>query len=292
MDAPSDAAIDTLLERHGLQGAPRTRYDSGSLPVYALGADHVLKLFPPHEGDHASIEARTLQALQGRLPIPTPRLMAHGRFDGGHYLLMSQLRGRRLVDAWPALAADAKDRLAERLGEALAALHSIDTTPLADFTPSWQAFIAEQRASAAQRQRARGLDALWVEQVEPFLERWMPAPVPRLALLHTEVMREHLMVDGAGTLTGLFDFEPAMPGAPEYEFSSFGLFVACGDARLLRRTLRAYGYADSALDTALQRRLMAYTLLHRYSNLSWYLERLPVPGATSLEQLAAHWWAL
>ena len=79
---------------------------------------------------------------------------------------------------------------------------------------------------------------------------------------------------------------------PEYDFSSFGLFVSCGDARFLRRALLAYGYAPHALDEALSQRLMAYTLLHRYSNLRWYLERLPAPGATTLEQLAVRWWAL
>jgi len=42
----------------------------------------------------------------------------------------------------------------------------------------------------------------------------------------------------------------------------------------------------------LQNRLMAMALLHRYSNLPWYLQRLPLPGATRLEQLAAHWWKL
>ena len=37
---------------------------------------------------------------------------------------------------------------------------------------------------------------------------------------------------------------------------------------------------------------MAHALLHRYSNLRWYLERLPAPGATTLEQLADRWWPL
>jgi hypothetical protein len=56
---------------------------------------------------------------------------------------------------------------------------------------------------------------------------------PRRVLLHTEIMREHLLVtphaDG-WSLSGLFDFEPAMRGAREYEFASVGLFVSRGDA--------------------------------------------------------------
>ncbi len=284
------AGVTALLSRHGLAQEPRMRYDSGSLPVYAVGARHVLKLFPPTEHEHATVEARVLGAVQNKLPIPTPTLFAADVHDGWPYLLMSQLPGQRLVDAWPALSQAERDRAADTLGAALAALHAVDTTPLRDLPPQWDGFIAAQRASAVARQGAR-LDAHWLEQVPSFLERWMPPPSARRVLLHTEVMREHLMVDDA-RLGGLFDFEPAMLGDPEYEFASVGLFVACGDGGTLRRVLRAYGYAPHQLDAALQCRFMAHALLHRYSNLRWYLERLPAGDATTLEQLASRWWPL
>lgn len=296
-DAALAAGVDEILRAHarGLDAVPRTRYASGSLPVYAVGREHVLKLFPPHEEEHATVEARVLQAVHGRLPIPTPRLHAAGRHDGWHWLLMSQLHGERLVDAWPALAPADRDRLADSLGAALAALHAIDVAPLAGLPPDWPSFVAGQRASAVARQRAHGLHDRWLGQIEPFLERWAPPPSPPAALLHTEVMREHLLVasgDEGPQFSGLFDFEPAMLGAPEYDFASVGLFVACGDARFLRRVLRAYGYAPGALGAALQCRLMAWTLLHRYANLPWYLRRMPAGEATTLEQLAARWWSL
>jgi hygromycin-B 7''-O-kinase len=283
--------VTALLSRHGLAHEPRQRYDSGSLPVYAVGPRHVLKLFPPSEQAHAAVEARVLAAVHGALPIPTPQLIAADSHDGWPYLLMSQLRGQRLVDAWPALTLAERDRIADTLGETIAALHAIDTAPLAGLPPRFDDFIAEQRASAAARQVQRRLDAQWLERIPAFLERWMPPRVTQHVLLHTEIMREHLMV-GEARLCGLFDFEPAMLGAAEYEFASVGLFVACGDARTLRRVLLAYGYAPQALDEALQCRFMAYALLHRYSNLRWYLERLPAGNATTLEQLASRWWPL
>lgn len=290
-DAALAAGVRTLLARHGLAHEATERYDSGSLPVYAVGPRHVLKLFPPAEAEHARTEARALAAVDGALPIPTPRLIAAETQDGWPCLLMSRLHGEHLVTAWPRLSAAERDRFADQLGETVAALHAIDTAPLAGLGPDWSTFVAAQRDSAAQRQRARRLPPEWVEQVEPFLARWMPPPAKKQVLLHTELMREHLLVDD-GRLSGLFDFEPAMLGAPEYDFASFGLFVSCGDARFLRRALAAYGYAAHQFDEALQCRLMAHTLLHRYSNLRWYLERLPLPGATTLEALAAHWWAL
>jgi Phosphotransferase enzyme family len=187
--------VTVLLSRHGLAQEPRQRYDSGSLPVYAVGSRHVLKLFPPSEQQHAAVEARVLAAVQGALPIPTPQLIAADSHDGWPYLLMSQLRGQRLVDAWPALSLSERGGIVDTLGEAIAALHAIDTTPLAGLPPRWDDFIAAQRDSAAERQSKRRLDAYWLERVPEFLQRWMPPPAARHVLLHTEIMREHLMLD-------------------------------------------------------------------------------------------------
>ncbi len=293
-EAQLSAAVAAMCARHGLGGQAVQRYDSGSLPVYAIGSGHVLKLFPTTEAAHAETEARVLTRLDGALPIPTPRLLADDTLDGWRGLLMTQLQGERLVDVWPRLSLADRDRHAEGLGHAVAALHALDVAALADLEPRWAAFVPAQRASAVERQRARQLDPFWLEQIEAFLERWMPPMGERRVLLHTELMREHLMAApgprGGWNLSGLFDFEPAMIGDAEYDFASFGLFVACGDGRFLRRSLLAYGLRPDQLDAALQNRLMACALLHRYSRLRWYLERLPAGAAVTLEQLAARWW--
>ncbi len=290
--APGVAAI---AQRHGLHGATVRRYDSGSLPVYALGDQHVLKIFPPDEAAFAGVEAQVLAFVAGKLPLPTPGVTALDTLDGWHCILMTQLRGQRAVQVWPALSAHECDRLADDLGHGLAALHALDVAALGPVEPNWEGFSAAQFESAAERQRKRGLAPHWLEQIPAFLEAWKPATSGARVLLHTEVMREHLMVEQGPhgwRLSGLFDFEPAMVGDPAYEFASVGLFVACGEARLLRRILRAYGKADAELNEALACRFMAHALLHRYSSLPWYLERLPPQGATTLEQLAQRWWAL
>jgi hygromycin-B 7''-O-kinase len=285
-----------IAQRHGLGDQALARYASGSLPVFALGTQHVLKLYPPQDQAHATVEARVLAFVDGRLPLPTPQVVACGDTDEGHYLLMTQLRGRLLVEVWPQLATAERLRLCRHIGESVAALHALDSRPLADLPPPhWADFVPAQRLQAVERQRGRGLPEPWLEQIEPFVERWAGPADTEQVLLHTEIMREHLLVEPQGSgwrLSGLFDFEPSMRGARDYEFASIGLFVSGGDARALRCILRACGYADAELDGALPNRLMAMALLHRYSNLPWYLQRLPLPGATRLEQLAAHWWKL
>ena len=63
-------------------------------------------------------------------------------------------------------------------------------------------------------------------------------------------------------------------------------------AGILRAILVAYGYRQAELDQNLQRRFMAYTILHRYSRLSWYLSLMPPKeGVITLDDLAGQWWS-
>jgi hygromycin-B 7''-O-kinase len=277
--------------RLGQRGVDVTRFPDGSLPVYAVGDRLVLKLYPPISQEHWQIEDGVLRTIDGRLPVPTPRVEQAGEFGDWRYVLMTRLRGEPLTEVWPRTGEQDRDRLATELGIALAALHQITIGTLGP--PDWQHFLADQRAGCVARQRARGLSVRWATQIPEFLDS-VSLPPSSPVLLHTEVMREHLLAarepDGGWSLSGLYDFEPAMMGDREYEFASVGLFVSRGDARFLRRLLTAYGYPDDRLDTALQRRLLAYTLLHRYSDLSWYLEEMPEPPLPTLDALAEHWW--
>jgi hygromycin-B 7''-O-kinase len=288
--------VTALCDRLGLRGLDIVRFTDGSLPVYTVGEELVLKLYPGAYQHSYQVEHHVLQAIHRQLPIPTPGVEHAGELEGWGYIVMERLHGQPLTTAWPHVPAAQRHRLATQLGEALAALHAI-TAPELDALgpPDWQLFLAQQRAGCVDHQRACGLDGAWLEQIPAFLDSVTLDPVPRPVLLHTEVMHEHLLVtphlDG-WSLSGLFDFEPAMRGAREYEFAAVGLFVSRGDAGFLRRPLIAYGYRPHQLDDALPRRLLAYALLHRYSDLPWYLEQLPAPPMPTLEALAAHWWRL
>jgi hygromycin-B 7''-O-kinase len=254
----------------------------------------VLKLYPPVYGAECETERAALAAVSGQLPIPTPHLDAVGELDGWRYVLMQRLPGESLATAWPRLDERDRERLCAARGEGLAALHAVRRPELAALgPPSWSAFVRAQRASALERQRAAGLDEAWLVQVPALLDAVALDLDGPPVLLHTEVMREHLLVRPGARgweLCGLFDFEPAMVGAPEYEFASVGVFVTAGAPHLLRALLRGYGYRDDQLDDALAHRLLAYALVHRYANLRWYLERLPAPEAPTLEALARRGW--
>nr|BFD90425.1 aminoglycoside 3'-phosphotransferase/choline kinase family protein [Kitasatospora sp. Xyl93] len=279
---------EALCARLGVGGLPLERFAEGSVPVYAVGAEHVLKLFPAASARDGVVEERVLTRLVGALPIPTPTVRAAGEdANGWRYVLMSRMPGEGLAPAWPRVPQGERERIARDCGEALAALHALDPEPLADTLGpgDWPAFLARQRAGAVARQRERGLPEHWLEQIPDFLAAAPLPAAPGRALLHTEFMREHLLTDPADgwRLTGLIDFEPAMIGDPAYDLVAVGLFTTRADPRLLGRLLDAYGRRFEP------RLLLAYTLLHVYSHLPWYLRELK-PSARTLDALAEEWF--
>jgi hygromycin-B 7''-O-kinase len=283
-------AAQDLCGQLGLAGARIVRFPEGSLPVYAVGDALVLKLYPGFEAAEAVREARLLSHLWGRLPIATPRLHAADQYKNGwRFVLMSRLPGEDLNEAWPRIPRAAQERIVAEAAECLAALHALDAGAVAPFVgpPDWARFVAGQRAGAVEQQMSGGLQAPWLEQIQDFL-RSVPLPSSRRpVLLHTELMREHLTVDprDGWRLTGLFDFEPAMVGDPAYDFVSVGLFLTRADPALLKLFYEAYG--QPPFDP---RELMAYALLHVYSDLNWYLRILPAPPRKDLDALAETWF--
>ncbi|MEU8976007.1 phosphotransferase [Streptomyces monashensis] len=280
--------VEDLCARLGFAGASLSRFPDGSQPVYAVGDEHVLKLFPKASAQRGVAEGRVLTHIQGRLPVPTPRVRDVGACENGwRYVLMSRLRGENLARVWDRVPRGRREQLVTEVGDTLAALHSLDPDPLGDVLgpEDWGAFLDRRSACAVEQQRAHGLSAAWLEQIPGFLAS-IPLPrAPHRALLHTEVMQQHFLVDPDDwRLTGLFDFEPAMIGDRAYDFVAVGLFVTRGDPDLLARLTRVYGHAFEPSE------LLAYTLLHVYSDLPWYLRHMHVPAEGTLLSLAEAWF--
>lgn len=287
-----EGPVRVLCERLGLPTATVKRFEEGSLPVYAVGEGLVLKLYPPVFAHEVVVESAALRALEGQLPVPTPGVRGTGRTVAGwSYLLMDRLPGESLREAWPRISTTQRRVLMERAGETLAQLHRVP--PPAELGPGdWRLFLAEQRATVVGRQRALGLGEEWLGQIPAFLDS-IRLPETTGAFLHTEFMPVHLLVqetDEGWGFSGLFDFEPALRGAPEYDVVAAALFVTRGDPVLLGRLLDGYGYARESR-AALPKVLMAYTLLHGQCHLPWFIRELGVGEAQTLEGLARHWFS-
>ena len=169
----------------------------------------------------------------------------------------------------------------EALGELVARLHALpaDGLPAED----WEAYVARQIADCVERQRGKGLAGSWLDQLPSFLDSHRPGAPDRLAIVHSELGPGHVLYEH-GAITGVLDFADACVGDPDLEIPAVGIFIARGDRGLYRRFLAALG-RDVAPERAL-----AFTLLHRYANLAWYLREVPAGGARTLEQLAYAWF--
>ncbi len=281
-----EPAIAQLGQRHALVGEAEPL--DGSCVLFAVG-DGVIKLFQPWDLDLFDTEVAVLRHLHGRLGLPTPALLAQGLLEGWGYVVMSKLPGRALEQGWTELPLAARRSLAAELGRAAAALHRLPVAGLPPLAMRWADFLPKQRAKCIERHRSHGVSEAILAELPALLAE--PLPAEGMVLLHTELTSHNVLFDvdgdGAPRLSGLCDFEPAMLGAPEYDLVAIAIFLARGDGSILRAALEAYGYAPDQIDRGLQRRLLAYTLLHRYSHLGFFLGQVPgehSPG--SLEELA------
>src|SRR5512147_1481194 len=66
--------------------APAVPAGEGTVLVALLGRELVLKLYPPFLRDHFAFERAMLGHLQGRLSLPTPRLLDSGEHAGWPFL--------------------------------------------------------------------------------------------------------------------------------------------------------------------------------------------------------------
>ncbi|MEY7970576.1 phosphotransferase family protein [Saccharomonospora xinjiangensis] len=276
---------DLSLDHH-----PTTRFTSGSLPVHAVGDDLVLKFYPAEDADEAQVEAAALGALEGRLSVTTPRLEAIGTAGGWHYALMRRVPGLGLDTVWDTLSPTERRTLCADVGEVAAELHAVGDRPAA-LDQDWSEFVRGRREAADGHHRRQGLAPEWLDLISAFLDG-VDLSTASPVLLHTELLHEHVLVRHDGkrwTVSGLIDFEPAMTGAPEYEFVAASVYLAEGDPAGWRGFLRGYGY-QAHPGEAFARRCLAYTVLHRYSSLRRYLEWMPLPAKPSLDELAVLWF--
>ncbi|WP_433471113.1 phosphotransferase family protein [Saccharomonospora azurea] len=267
---------------------PTTRFTGGSLPVHAVGEDLVLKFYPAEEAEESRIEAAALTTLEEHLPTPTPRLLATGTREGWHYVLMTRVPGVGLDAVWDTLTTDERRALCWEAGVMTAELHAVTEHP-APLVTDWTAFVRARREAVVDHHRRQELPPEWLELVPEFVDG-VDLPVERPVFLHTELLREHILVRHDGNrwrISGLIDFEPAMVGAAEYEFVAASVYLAGADPACWHAFLRGYGLEP---DVDFARRCLAYTLLHRYSTLRRYLTWLPVPGKPSLDELARLWF--
>ena len=287
----------TICERHHLTGSCQ-RIHAGSQLLFRTQSHRVIKIFSPVDHEACRNEALFLQALHNQLAIHTPALETQNAMGSYPYLIMEALSGQPLETIWPSLSDSDKRSLVQQLGTATQQLHSLPTKRFKSAPLNWCSFIENQRKRVLLHHKATGLAPAWLDQIEDYISP-LPASIINpedLVPLHTELMLDHVFaqqINNKWQITGLLDFEPSMIGHREYDFAAVGIFITQGNPHLFNRYLSSYGYPQSDLTEELTRRIMIFLLLHRYSNLTWFLSLIPHQNKFSkLNQLAHYWYDL
>ncbi len=287
-------ALHAVCARHGLDADPLEAFlPTGTHVTFAAGRAHVVKLFARFWPSDFAVESACAGSVRG-LGLDVPEIVAAGELEGWPYLVFRRLAGVRLDRAWPGLDARDRETLAEELGAFAAKLHALPLRGLDALPRDWEGFVRERRERCVERHRAHGAGDAWLAALPGFLAGALgPTPGARRVLLHADLCDDNLLVrrdSGRARLGAVLDFADARIGDPEYEFAGPSLFLASPDGTLQCALLRAYGFADSALDEVLARRLAAWLLLHRYVHLPDVLASLGTPEPRDPVALARRLW--
>ena len=247
--------------------------------MFAVG-DAIVKLYVPRFAHLAPAELATARRLRGQVPVATPEVIASGTIGDWPYVVMSRLPGQPLKAVRPNLAADDQQRLVADAARLLTAVHAVPTTDLPELDADWPTFVRERIAGCVARHTEQQAPAHLVAELPEFLANAMPLYPDdlRLSIVTGDFHDYHLLVEERGgrwQLSGLFDFDDARLGHVDYDLAAAALFLGSPT-----RLLDAYG-ADTD-----PKRLLAYTLLHRYRELRWVLREYVGHTPSTLDELA------
>jgi hygromycin-B 7''-O-kinase len=91
----------------------------GANALFGLGDDVVVKLVPPNWRRQGDKEILVAPLLEGKLSLPTPRLIGGGEIDNWVFVISTRLSGTSLADVWPSLELEQKRAIMIQTGQVL-----------------------------------------------------------------------------------------------------------------------------------------------------------------------------
>lgn len=236
--------------------------------VYLVDHEWVVR-FPRHElgADLLHVEASVLPRIAAGLPLPVPVPMLFGRPSSEFPMPFVGYRHLPGRSAGWAQGADARGRMAGRLGRFLAALHALPTSELiARGLPAHTIDRRDLRVRVPKIRERLKLLAQWglVETLDPWLSLCADLPRrPRAScLVHGDFYAPHFLVDDLEELCGIIDWGYVHRGDPACD-----LMVAFGFLPTDVRSAfwEAYGETDPETKARAQ-----FWALHHGVILTWW----------------------
>lgn len=278
--------IALIAARHDLDASNLFPFSTGSDIVWSAGA-HVIKLTAPMWTSEIAAEAAALQRVQGELDVATPNHVATGDIEGWPYVVMSHVPGQPIGELWADLDGADRVRLAGDLGRLTRAVNELGDESEAG---AWPAFWEACTKDVGERHLKRGGPPEIAKEIDGFLAEVGELVPSAYGFLHTELLDVHILGEeraGRVELSGLIDFADSCVGPVEYEFAAPIDFLFKGEPGALRAFLLGYGVDESDLGPERSRRLLAWSLCHRFGSLPRMLAACGDRKPGTLEELAA-----
>ncbi|MGG0177043.1 aminoglycoside phosphotransferase family protein [Gottfriedia acidiceleris] len=285
-----EGKIRKICELEKIDYEKLTRFSYGGNIVFSIDGEIVIKLYPSYVNDEFIKEKQVLEFLNRRtLSVDVPKLISTGQFEGWSYLVMSELKGTLLIDVFDDLTFEEKKQIAFDLGKIISEIHDATISTKQDDYDLWKHFITNQLEQVENHHKNNGMNDDLFNQLTSYIDDKTLQGNVEIVLLTGEYTPFNLIMnklDGMWKFTGLIDFADCFVGNSKYDLLGPIAFMFYPFEGLNKIFLESYGYKKNELNEGLQKELMTYLLLHRFSNISFYQEKSEVAKkATTLKEL-------
>lgn len=286
-----DQKVRQIMNNENLKNVEIRRFSYGAAVVYSLNEEYVLKLYPAFYHDQFDREIETMRKLPSKLlVVQIPRIISYGIFEGWNYLIMTKLQGELLIDIWGDLTNEEKVLLSNDLGKTIKAFHQVPIQNVHHIEIGWGSFIAKQLEQMEKYHKKAGLERELLLQLKGYVDPLIIDHDPQNVLLTGEYTPFNLMMnqaDGKWRLTGVIDFADCFLGDCHYDLLGPILFMFKGNKELIEPFLDSYGIGKESRTARFQKKLMVYTILHRFSDINAFIpDNTPQETRGSLHKLA------
>jgi hygromycin-B 7''-O-kinase len=286
-----DSKMLGIIEQENLPEGCLTRFSEGSNIVYSYNRKLVIKLYPSYFKNEFEREIEVLRNIENDITlVEIPKIISVGSYEGWDYLIMSELNGTLLIDLWDKLTREEKKELSIDLGNVIREFHSIPSEIFETIDVDWEDFIKNQYLNMIDHQRKSKLPQELFEALTEYVDESYINYKPTLRLLTGEFTPFNLLLNKENNkwkLSGVIDFADCFLGDHEYDLLGPILFMFNGDKEITSSFLISYGYKEEELSNQLRKKLMIYTILHRFSNINYYISRNPLASKSeSFEELS------
>ncbi|MET3130702.1 hygromycin-B 7''-O-kinase [Oxalobacteraceae bacterium GrIS 1.11] len=294
--APLAAWLPVLLRlqrEFQLPDAQWEKIPKGANALFGLGDEVIVKLVPPNWRRQGDKEILITPLLEGKLSLQTPKLIGGGEIDNWVFIMSSRLSGTLLADVWPLLDLQQKRSIMIQTGQVLGEIRTVAFAEDIAIRVNWPAYVRDLIAGCLARHQRRMMPANLLAQVMPYLDAAGDFTVPAESrLIHMDVHPWNLMAKQEGgqwRLAGLLDYGDAIVGnSDRFELLTPMIFMAQGNALLLKSLLESYAAIGEASRATLQCQLTACMLIRPDSDVTFCMHQVPITGPRDTwQQIAA-----